>query len=369
MMGTVLFLLLPVAAYSGWLLGRRLLTLETLRKVLRLETGPPASMYQRTDIKQDLETHLALGGLFRRRGELDKAVGIHQQLVDQNSLTVEQRALSLLELSRDYMRAGMLDRAEVLLLDLSEKNYDLNAVFSLLLDVYQQSKDWIRAIQTASLWQAKTKRDMRYHIAHYHCELAEQQWLKGECSEAVQSIQTALKVNTRCVRAGLLWAHIEAQAGHFEQAIQLYQNIYDQDPAFLSEIVLPLAKCHDALQDPEGMIHYCDHHLQKPMSTVAVLVLSEWLYQRKGLDTAKALLSQHVQKHPSLGGLHRLMQWTKVSEGDPSQKDLELFQGLVQKMLVDKPLYQCEACGFAGRTLQWQCPSCKRWDMVKPLDE
>ena len=368
MMSSVFFLLLPLAAYSGWLLGRRLFTLETLRKVFRFEANPPF-VYQRSEMKQDVETHLALGGLFRRRGELDKAVGIHQQLADQNSLTAEQRALSLLELSRDYMRAGMLDRAEVLLLDLSEQAHDLNAVFPLLLDVYQQSKDWMRAIQTAEQWQAKTNRDMRHHIAHYHCELAEQQWLKGKRSEAIQHIKTALGVNTRCVRAGLLWANIEAQAGHFEQAIQLYQTIYDQDQPFLAEIVLPLARCYDALEDPEGMLHYCDHHLQKRMSTVAVLALSEWIYQRRGLDAAKAFLVQHLQKHPSLGGLYRLMQWTQVAEGDPSQPDLELFQVLVQKMLVDKPLYQCEACGFSGRTLQWQCPSCKRWDVIKPVDE
>ncbi len=365
MMWSVLFLLLPLAAYSGWLLGRRVLNLESIRKVFNLESN---AIYPRIEATQDVETHLALGGLFRRSGELDKAVGIHQQLVNQQSLTTEQRVLSLLELSRDYMRAGMLDRAEVLLLDLSEQSHDLNAVFSLLLDVYQQSKDWLRAIQTAEQWQHKTNRDMRYHIAHYHCEIAEQQCLKGELSASIHPIKKALKVNARCVRAGLLWANIEAQAGGFKQAIRIYQEIYQQDPDFFSEIVVSLARCYDALKDPEAMIQYCDKHVKR-MNTVAVLAFSEWLCQRRGEDEAKTFLVQHLRKYPSMGGLHRLMQWTKEFPENPVQTDLRLFQELVQKMLIDKPLYQCKACGFSGRTLQWQCPSCKRWDMIKPLDE
>ncbi len=123
--------------------------------------------------QETVETHLTLGNLFRRRGEVDKAIGIHQNLISKSSLTKEQRALSLLELSRDYMRAGVLDRAENVLLQLVKEDLELEASFQHLLEIYQQSKDWLRAIEVAESLEKKTKRCMDRQIAHFYCELAD----------------------------------------------------------------------------------------------------------------------------------------------------------------------------------------------------
>src|SRR5690242_2287668 len=206
-MWELLFLLLPLAAFSGWLIGRRanmrraIQRLAGLNKLLDNSSNKKAVdvLVQLMDSNQEaVETHLALGGLFRRRGEVDKAIGIHEKLIAKPSLTEEQRALSLLELSRDYMRAGVLDRAESVLLDLIEQGFELDAGFQGLLDIYQQSKDWQRAILTAQQWHTKTGRNMSYHIAHFYCELAEQQWIKGEQSDACQHLKKALETNKRC---------------------------------------------------------------------------------------------------------------------------------------------------------------------------
>mgnify|MGYP003349638293 CR=1 FL=1 len=147
-MREILFLLLPVAAFSGWIIGRRALANNTFKRLTNLNKLFDTSSNKTVDVlvqlmdanQEAVETHLALGGLFRRRGEVDKAIGIHQNLLDKPSLTNEQRALSLLELSRDYMRAGVLDRAENVLLDLVDQGYELDAAFQHLLDIYQQIK-------------------------------------------------------------------------------------------------------------------------------------------------------------------------------------------------------------------------------------
>jgi len=289
--------------------------------------------------------------------------------LDKPSLTNEQRALSLLELSRDYMRAGVLDRAESVLLDLVDQGYELDAGFQHLLDIYQQSKDWERAIQTAQRWQSKTNRNMSYHIAHYYCELAEQQWLKGEQFKIREYLKQALQANRRCVRASLLLGNIEAQAKRYKLAIRTYKQIQRQNQAFLSEIILPLARCYENLNDPEGMIKYFDDFLQKNLTTPTALAFAEWLHKIKGEGEAMRFVVQHLRKNPSLQGLNRLIQFSIVRAEGAVEQDLILFKELIERMLINKPLYRCQACGFSGRTLQWQCPSCKRWDVIKPIHE
>ena len=376
-MWEILFLLLPLAAFSGWVIGRRALANNTFKRLTNLNELFDTSSNKAVDVlvqlmdanQEAVETHLALGGLFRRRGEVDKAIGIHQNLLDKPSLTNEQRALSLLELSRDYMRAGVLDRAESVLLDLVNQGYELDAAFQHLLDIYQQSKDWARAIQTAQRWQSKTNRNMSYHIAHYYCELAEQQWLKGEQLEAREHLKQALQANRCCVRANLLLGNIEAQARHYKLAIRAYKQIQKQDPAFVSEIILPLARCYENLNNPEGMIKYFDEHLQKNLTTPTALEFAEWLHKSKGEGEAMRFVVQHLRKNPSLRGLDRLIQFSIVRVEGTAKQDLTLFQELIEKMLVNKPFYRCQACGFSGRTLQWECPSCKRWDVIKPIHE
>lgn len=376
-MWELLFLLLPLAALSGWLIGRKAFTIRAIRKLVSFTSSRNRNATQAVDSlaqiiesnQETVETHLALGGLFRRQGEVDKAVGIHQNLIAKYSLTDEQRALSLLELSRDYMRAGVLDRAENVLLGLIEQGHELDAGFQHLLDIYQQSKDWLRAVETAEKWQAKTNRNMSYHIAHFYCELAEQQWLKGERDEAYHYAKQALSVNRHCVRASLLLGNIQAHSGDYKAAIKAYKQIQKQDAAFLSEIVLPLARCYENLNNSEGMIEYFNNCLQKHLTTATVLAFADWLYKTKGEGEAMQFVVQHLRKNPSLRGLNRLVHFSMIRAEGVIQQDLVVFQELIEKMLINKPYYRCQACGFSGRTLQWQCPSCKRWDMVKPIHE
>ena len=217
--------------------------------------------------------------------------------------------------------------------------------------------------------QSKTHRNMSFQIAHFYCELAEQQWLKGEKEEAFNYVKKALRMNTHCVRASLLLGNIESQSGHYQEAIVAYKQIEKQDKSFLSEIILPLARCYESLNKPQDMIKYFDENISNHLTTTAVLAFSEWFHKIKGEKEAMQFVAQHLRRNPSIRGLSRLVKFSVVRSEGVIQKDLVLFQEIIEKMLDDKSLYRCEACGFSGRTLQWQCPSCKRWDVIKPIHE
>lgn len=375
-MWELLFLLLPLAAFSGWIVGKKALSgyaakLSRLDYLLQRQPNNAVDVIAKLlDTNQEtVDTHLALGGLFRRQGEVDKAVSIHQNLIAKSSLTDEQRALSLLELSRDYMRAGVLDRAEGVLQDLIKQGHYLEASFQHLIEIYQQSKDWPRAIEAALKLQEKTDRDMRHHIAHFYCELAEQHWLKGERTDTVQFLKDAHHVNRHCVRASLLLGNMEAQSGRYKAAIKAYKQVQRQDSAFLSEVIAPLSRCYEGLNDSDGMVKYFNDCLQSHPSISVVLVFTEWLYKMKGEAAASEFVVGYLREHPSLRGLSRLIQFRVAKAEGAYQQDLQLLQELIEKMVSNKPLYRCQACGFAGRTLQWQCPSCKRWDVIKPIHD
>lgn len=368
-MWELIFLLLPLAALSGWIIGRRRISGLADLFGRQPEKGAQLFVQWLESNQETVETHLTLGSLFRRRGEVDKAIGIHQNLITKTTLTEEQRTLSLLELSRDYMRAGLLDRAESILLDLVAEGRELESSFQHLIDIYQQSKDWLRAIEVANKLQTQTKRNMSHHIAHFYCELAEQRFLKGEREGARHYLKQALHINGKCVRASLLLGDMELNIGQFKAAIKAYRQVEHQDKAFISEIVFPLSRCYEELGNPEKMVKYLNTCLQTKPTLSVVLAFSDWLHSSQGPEEAVHFVAEHLRAQPSIQGLDRLVQFSLTTASGMAKTNLALLQELIQKLLANKPLYRCQACGFSGRTLQWQCPGCKRWDVIKPIHE
>lgn len=375
-MWELLFLLLPLAAFSGWIIGKRkhLRSLDFFYQKPQKKSAEAFIHWLETN-QETVDTHLTLGSLFRRRGEVDKAIGIHQNLIAKPSLTQEQRSLSLLELSRDYMRAGVLDRAENILLELVKEDRELESSYQHLIEIYQQSKEWLRAIEIALKLQVHSKKNMNHHIAHFYCELAEQRWLKGERQEAYHYLKNALASNTKCVRASLLLGNIESNLGNYKAAIKSYHQVKFQDPAFLSEIINPLNRCYEALNQSEKMVKYLTDCLRLQPTLSVVLAFSEWIHKSQGEDEAIKFVVEHLRQYPSIRGIDRLIQF-KLAQSESvlgsyaeTTSDLRLLQELLQKLMANKSLYRCQACGFSGRTLQWQCPGCKRWDVIKPICE
>jgi len=380
----LLFLLLPVAAWSGWRLARRNLNVDKRQQHSGLSTdyfvGLNFLLNEQPDKAVDVfvkmlevdsetvETHLALGNLFRRRGESDRAIRIHQNLIARPTLTKEQRIQALLELGRDYMRAGFLDRAENLFLELvDDKIYKAQAL-NILLDIYQQEKDWDRAIMTARKIETSTGKPMGIVTAQYYCELAENTIQKGENKAALKTLKKAFRYNSNCVRASLLLGGIEKELKNYKAAIRAYKQIENQDPTYISEAIQSLMGCYQALGISSEGEEYIDYVLKEYGGVSSLLALTELTRIKHGEDAAVDRIVTYLREKPSILGMHRLIELIlQRAESTNVSEDLKTLKRISALLLEDSPKYQCKNCGFGGKTMHWQCPTCKSWSTVKPI--
>lgn len=374
-------LLVPVAAFSGWMLGRTSKPQLTSSKAISRDylIGLNYLLNEQPDKAVDIfikmlevdsetvETHLALGNLFRRRGEVERAIRIHQNLIARPHLDKSQRTQALLALGRDYMLAGVLDRAERLFHEVYETGEYSAESLRFLLDIYQQEKDWEQAILIAQKLEVCSNQSKQTDIAHYYCELAIDARVKVSSDSAFRNLKRALSVDKACVRACLLQGEWEQEAGNYKAAIRAYKRVKEQDPDFLSEIIHPLVECYQKLGNEEELIAYLQECLREHPRISIVLVLSERLQHWHGDKVAEEFVASQLKQRPSLRGLKRLIDLQmNLTQGNTRQK-LHVLNNLTDQLLEDKPVYRCGHCGFAGKVLHWLCPSCKLWNTVKPI--
>jgi lipopolysaccharide biosynthesis regulator YciM len=314
-----------------------------------------------------VETHLAVGKLFRRRGEVDRAIRIHQNLIARPQLEKVYKEQSLFELGQDYLSAGMLDRAERIFLELvNAKSHSAQALRTLI-DIYQQEKDWNNAVEFAIRYAAVTKQNMQPVIAHYYCELAEMAHHKKLNDEALQALKRALSADQACVRASLLQAKINAERGEYKTALISLKKIKDQNPHYLSEAIELLAFCYEKIGDEDQLVAYLKQLLEEHPRVPVVLILAEHIRKRKGDKVAANFVADYVRRYPSLRGLSIFINLYISNAEERAKNDLYLLQNLMKKLLADKPEYQCNLCGFSGKSLHWQCPGCKQWSAMLPV--
>lgn len=377
-----LFLLLPVAAVSGWWLAKRQTRREGpngselssnyfkgLNYLLNEQPDKAIEVFVRMlEVDSEtVETHLALGNLFRRRGEVDRAIRIHQNLIARPTLSRQQRTQALLELGQDYMKAGLLDRAETLFLELIDLNDHAEPALRHLIDIYQQEKDWdkaIAAIQKLEFLSGACKAPV---IAHYHCELAEQARHNNDLALARSEVRQALDCDGNCVRASLLLGDMEVSQGDYKAAIRNFKNVQHQDADYLPEVIAPLLNCYSKLGMTREMIDYLMQILQKHNSISLMLALAELLREQHGDLEAGLFITEQLRRRPSVRGLGRLIELNLTHSEGGARENLLILRDLTEKLLEGKPVYKCSNCGFTGKIMHWQCPGCKNWNSVKPI--
>ncbi len=381
---TLLFLLLPVAAASGWWLAYRHQRLsgegEECRRLppdyvrglsylLDDQHDKAIDIFIRM-LEEDSETielHLAVGSLFRNRGEVDRAIRIHQNLVDRTTLSDEQRIRALFELGEDYMRAGLLDGAENLFQELVKKGEYLTDSLRHLIDIYQQEKDWQKAIDAGFKLEQCGVEDIRPTIAQHYCELTEEARKKGDLKQAQQMLKQARIAWPACVRASLIEGMMAMEEGHYEVAVAAFLRVEEQDADYLPEVIPALRECYRKLDRPEEMRGYLQRVVHRHGSLGIMLALAEIICDQEGGRQAADALLGYLHQHPSLRGLDRFCEM--VSRCDDLCDDAVLagINNIVRRLVEGDPDYLCHNCGFQGKVLHWQCPSCKRWGVVKPL--
>ncbi|MDO7597150.1 MAG: lipopolysaccharide assembly protein LapB [Pseudomonadota bacterium] len=375
-----LFLLLPVAALSGWLLAREHYKhnprsqgsavspdyFQGLNYLLNEQPDKAIEVFVRLlEVNSEtVETHFALANLFRRRGEIDRAIRIHQNLIARPNLPVTHRTQALVELGLDYMNAGVLDRAEQLFLDVINKPSPPTVAFQQLLRIYQQEKAWQKAIEMAQKVQSQSQENMGALIAQFYCEMVEQQ-LKSSNNNVVTLLKSAHFHDHNCVRATLLEAKLYMQADDFRKASKSLLRIEKQDHRFLQEALPLLLACYLQMNNLKVFKNWLYAILvEYPNMTSARLMLTHVIQLQQGSQAAQDYLYPQLQKHPSVEGLHRL-----ISLGEQSNPMLvPLIKGVTDNLVRRGYRYTCKTCAFAGKSMHWQCPGCKQWGSVQPTE-
>jgi lipopolysaccharide biosynthesis regulator YciM len=377
-------MLLPAAAWSGWWVASRNYSIKEKRTTHHFSreyvVGLNYLLNEQPDKAVDVfikllevdsdtvETHLALGSLFRRRGEVDRAIRIHQNLIARPQLTLLQRKEALMALGQDYMSAGVFDRAERIFTEVVELG-GTREVSSLrgLLAIYQQEKAWEKALDVIKQLEASTGTSLHAQAAHYHCEIAMHALKSNAYDKAYTAIKQALAVDKQSVRASLMLADLEIKNGRYKQAIRALKNVPEQDPEFLTEIIEPMVHCHRELEAMDECVDYLEQTLADHPRASVIFVVGDYLRNEKSVDIAIDFVSDQLSQHPSIRGLNRLIYWHLESAHGKVRDKLQMLYDITSKFLENKPIYRCQHCGFGGKLLHWHCPSCKQWSRMKPI--
>jgi len=370
--------LLPAAAVLGWVTashrsgrpGRRAGPLldpdyfKGLNYLLNEQPDKAIDVFIRMlEVNQDtFETHLALGNLFRKRGEVDRAIRIHQNLVARPSLSSDQRTDAVLELGQDYTKAGLYDRAEGLFRELIENNVHLSSVLPLLLDIYQQEKDWANAIDIAEQMAYVDEQPARSVIAQFYCELAENARARENVDEAMQLLGKAAEFNPHCARTSLIRGHIARQKNDLQAALAAYEQVAERDIELLPEILDHMRDCHAALDTEHNMIPFLQRVIAHYAGISPVLVLADIMRRETGDGAASEFIVGALGRRPSVRGLQRFIELSLTGSEGVAQDNLLILKKMTDQLLENKPAYKCSDCGFSAKTLHWQCPGCKHWN-------
>ena len=375
-------LLLPLAALSGWVVGRRGGQHHGNTQVSRLSStyfrGLNYLLNEQPDKaielflhiaeldKETFETQVALGHLFRRRGEVDRASRLHQGLVQRNDLSDQQRVLALLALGEDYMKSGLLDRAETVFTDLARIDERAPQALKHLLGIYQAERDWERAIDKAIRYEEVTGEPMGKLVSQFECELAERHRANGDLAAARAAIARAYQADATSVRAGILEGRIEAGDGNPDAAIRAYERAARHDPDYLPEFLPSLLACYGEVGDTAGARVFLAEMSEHYRGIAPVLALTRLIEAQEGAEAAREFLGRQLKDRPSVRGEAGLIDLT-LAVGADSTATLHDLKHITDQLLVRNPSYRCTRCGFGARTHHWQCPSCKEWGTVKPL--
>lgn len=315
-----------------------------------------------------LELHFALGALFRRRGELDRAIRIHQSLVDRADLPQEQRMKALFGLGEDFLKAGLLDRAEEVFRRLETGGHAREALRHLL-EIQALTKDWQQAIITAQRLEKLGCLSQNANTAHYHCELAAAAMLREDIVSARVHIDQAFKENRRSARACLLLGDLEARAGQDEAAIAAWRRLESINPAYLPIAAERLVQAHVRLGRDEQAVQLLHSYLEQRASPDLLHLLFQTVAERQGWESARELAASELKRHPSLRALDDYLQASNALDADTSlagKMEIRLAQDLVHRQVSQNAYYRCQECGFKARQFFWQCPACARWESISP---
>jgi lipopolysaccharide biosynthesis regulator YciM len=318
---------------------------------------------------ETVELHFALGSLFRRRGETDRAIRVHKHLIERDAsltqLSEDQRLHALSELGQDYLKAGLLDRAEEIFLKLLGSARDEEALRNLL-EIYQQEKEWEKAITIAGRMPGHAEHVWQKAIAEFHCELASSDLVNGRFDAARARLDAALAANRKCVRATLMLGELEMKVGSGETALKIWQGIEQQNPVYLSLVAEKMMQVYRAREHEAAGVELLAAYLERHPSIDLLDTAFQAMLAVRGTEAAYALVRDELRRNPTLLGLEKLLEAQVLLAPPERRADLDLIKNLIHNHTRRVARYRCDDCGFKARQFHWRCPACGGWETFPP---
>jgi len=366
----LLFLLLPVAALYGWYMGRRsakkdqetvqnqfsrdyvtglnFLLSNQQEKAVDLFLSMLQKQESENQISQEsqFEAELTLGNLFRSRGEVDRALRIHQAIDSSPDYSIEQKLLAKQQLAKDFLAAGFYDRAEnyyILLLD--EPDFAVNSLTQLM-TIYQKTKEWKKAINVSEkLLQISPETDKK-PLAHYYCEYA--QAVKNDDQKAfLDALNKALFHLPSCSRASMLLGEFHLENKQFRLAADYYEAVLSQNVDYIGEVLDKIKHCYLTLNDLSGYELFLIKANQVKQNPNVDLALTQLIDEKDGKIAAQSKLYQQLRQFPNMLTFHRFIyyQINDAEEGS-GKESLILLYNMVGEQIRKSFKYRCSNCGY-----------------------
>ena len=314
---------------------------------------------------ETVELHFALGNLFRRRGETERAIRVHQNLLARPDLAQEHQVHAQYELGQDYLKAGLLDRAEETFNLLVDSQYSAQARRALL-EIYQREKEWIRAIEAAYALQEAGAGGRQKEIAQFYCEIAQDELVHMQTAAALEALEKALAADRKNVRATLLMGDVFLAQGDVEAALQAWRRVEQQSVPHVALVAQRLMDGYRALGRPQEGANLIKSYLSEASSIDLLEVVFKVVLEQDGVDAANQLVSDELRRTPTLLGLDKLLEGRLMNARPEVRPELALVKNLVHGYAQKLARYQCSHCGFKARQFYWQCPGCSHWETYPP---
>lgn len=319
-------------------------------------------------VKFDPETadlHFALGNLFRRRGETERAIRVHQNLLSRPDLPQEQHEQARYELGQDYLTAGLLDRAEETFNSLIDTQYSGQARRALL-EIFQREKEWTRAIEAANALQQAGAGGRQKEIAQFYCELAEDELVRTAPAAALLLLEQALQADRKNVRATMLMGDAQLAMGLPEDALLTWRRVEQQSVPHVALVAQRLMDGYRQLGRAQEGVNLLKSYMAEASSIDLLEVVFKAVIELDGVEAAHLLVSEELRRTPTLLGLDKLLE-VRLMDAEPQYwQELSMVKNLVHGYTQKLARYQCSHCGFKARQFYWHCPGCNHWETYPP---
>ena len=316
--------------------------------------------------RETIEIHITLGNLFRSKGEVDRAIKIHQNLLARPNLTRPQRNMAIAELANDYMKAGLHDRAEKLYREMTKLKVDDLLAYQRLLDLYIAEKSWYEARECAQVLYDRGEANAAIILSQCHCEIAQSALKTGNKKLARTNLNKALEIDHNCVRAGLLLIELHLNTGDYTAARKLLQRLIKHNPEYMVLYIEPAKSIYLHGKESKVYQNFLEHQYEKNPSSRLAIALLEHFTNNHQIDRARDFLEQILKKSPSFEAFDFALRFLKSEPGQLSET-WESLSEFLKNMQSKKIEYICSNCGYGSHSIQWNCPSCNSWSTMKAV--